>query len=116
MGTTNLRREGEDVRIAASPVYLGVNTDLSVLQRTVVLTAGGLTINLPPVGEMAGRIVSIYTEANSTSDSTVADPHGSIDWTNITLAGNGTDQGFVTLYSDGRRWCILEQNAGTTGV
>lgn len=111
MGTTNLRRAGEDLYVSAAPKFIGGadNVDLTILNRVVVLTGttGDLDINMPPVSEAAGRIFSIRSPdvGTDTNAVTVKDPHGSVDW-----GGNYTidaDDDHLVLYSDGQKWYEL---------
>lgn len=70
-------------------------------------TAGAMTITLPSVAEAKGRIYSIYHET-SDNNLTVADQSDSQAWSNQVITAAG---GYLTVYSDGFRWCILEFSA-----
>lgn len=60
-----------------------------------------ITITLPPVAEMAGKFVSVYSTANATYNVVVQDQDDSLGWSDMTLT---TSADMVLLYSNGITW------------
>lgn len=63
-----------------------------------------ITMTLPPVAEMAGKFVSVYSTANASHNVVVQDQDDSLGWSDMTLT---TAADMVLLYSNGITWFKL---------
>lgn len=68
-------------------------------------------VNLPPVGDCAGRVFAITAEDGDSFAVTVKDAGDSRDWANIVIAGDG---GGVVLYCDGQKFWAIASVVGAT--
>ena len=84
---------------------------MTVQQQAVYCTCNTATdsysITLPNVTEAAGKIFSFYcTLAANSKAVTLQDNDESIDWDGDYTIDTTADA--ILLYSDGMRWCVLE--------
>lgn len=81
---------------------------LSVQEQVVDCQDGTYTVTLPPVTEAAGNFYSIYAPNGVSGTITLADQSDSRDWQGPYSLAAADD--FILLYSDGMRWCVLENH------
>lgn len=89
------------------------NASLSVTEQhvTVKSDSSAVTLTLPDVSEAKGKMFSVVALNGQTNNVTVEDNDESLEWTDITMAG---DLACLLLFSDGRTWYTIASKDGTT--
>lgn len=100
------------VGVSNNILYLTAAATLRLDQRIIrasssTVLGGAFAITLPPVGEAAGMIFTVYADSIlNTATITVQDQNESVGWSDLALTATGDH---ICIYSDGLTWHVLHE-------